>query len=431
VSPNTEPSGAATPPPSDAAGHLHELQRRAEARLMSTYPVAPAAFVRGQGTALFDGDGNPWLDFLCGLAVTSLGHAHPAVTEAVTRQVATLVHTSNLFLTEPQVALAEKLAAVTGWDDAKVFFAQCGATANEAAIKLARKHGKARHPDKVRVVALEGSFHGRTLATLEATGQAAKHAPFAPLAGFVDHVPHDDPDALRAAVTDATCAVLLEVVQGEGGVRPLSDEMLLAAREACDAVDALLVIDEVQTGMGRTGPWFAFQASPVEPDVITVAKALANGLPIGACIAHGEAASVFTPGDHATTFGGNPVTCAAAIAVIDTIESEGVLVTAAARARRLREGLERLVGTAPFAAGVRGRGLLLGLELDRPVASEVVAACRDRFLIVNAVGPDVVRLAPPLTVARQEIDLALAAVAEALTHVAETTTDALDRPGPT
>jgi acetylornithine/N-succinyldiaminopimelate aminotransferase len=402
--------------------HLHRLQARADAHLMSTYPVAPAAFVRGQGTALFDGDGQPWLDFLCGLAVTSLGHAHPAVTEAVARQVATLVHTSNLFLTEPEVELGEKLARVTGWDDAKVFFAQCGATANEAAIKLARKHGKAQHPDKVRVVALEGSFHGRTLATLEATGQAAKHAPFAPLAGFVDHVPHDDPDALRAAVTETTSAVLLEVVQGEGGVRPLSDEMLLAAREACDAAGALLVIDEVQTGVGRTGPWFAFQDTPVVPDVITVAKALANGLPIGACIAHGEAAAVFAPGDHATTFGGNPVTCAAANAVIDTIEAEGVLVTAAARARRLRDGLDRLVGAAPLAAGVRGRGLLLGLELDRPVASEVVAACRDRFLIVNAVGPDVVRLAPPLTVARQEIDLALAAISEALAHVDGTTT---------
>jgi acetylornithine/N-succinyldiaminopimelate aminotransferase len=395
-----------------------DLQARAAAHLMTPYPPAGVAFVRGQGTALFDADGGTWLDFLCGLAVTSLGHAHPAVTQAVADQAGTLVHTSNLFLTEPAVGLAERLARITGWDDAKVFFAQCGATANEAAIKLARKHGKRQHPDKVRLVALEGSFHGRTLATLEATGQPAKHAPFAPLAGFVDHVPHDDPDALRAAVTDDTCAVLLEVVQGEGGVRPLPVEVLLAARDACDAHGALLIVDEVQTGIGRTGPWFAFQASPIVPDVITVAKALANGLPLGACIAHGVAAQVFEPGDHATTFGGNPITCAAANAVIDTIEGEKLLTTAEVRARRLREGLERLADTTPLASGVRGRGLLLGLVLAEPVAAAVAAACADRFLIVNAVAPDVVRLAPPLTVSRQEVDLALAAIEEALGEVA-------------
>jgi acetylornithine/N-succinyldiaminopimelate aminotransferase len=395
-----------------------ELRARAGAHLMTTYPPAEVAFVRGQGTALFDADGGTWLDFLCGLAVTSLGHAHPAVSRAVADQVATLVHTSNLFLTEPAVGLAERLAAVTGWDDARVFFAQCGATANEAAIKLARLHGKRQHPDKVRLVALEGSFHGRTLATLEATGQPAKHVPFAPLAGYVDHVPHDDPEALRAAVSDATCAVLVEVVQGEGGVRPVPDEVLLAARAACDEHGALLLVDEVQTGMGRTGPWFAFQATPVVPDVVTVAKALANGLPLGACIARGAAAAVFAPGDHATTFGGNPVTCAAANAVIDTIRAEGLLATAEVRGRRLREGLERVVADHAVAAGVRGRGLLLGLELADPVAADVVAACAERFLVVNAVAPDVVRLAPPLTVSRQEIDVALAAIDEALAAVA-------------
>jgi acetylornithine/N-succinyldiaminopimelate aminotransferase len=399
--------------------HLEDLSSRAAEHLMPTYPAPRAAFVRGKGTALFDGDGNVWLDFLCGLAVTSLGHSHPAVTEAVARQAGTLVHTSNLFATEPAVELAATLSRLSGWDDTRVFFAQCGATANEAAIKLARKHGKRQRPGKVRIVTLEGSFHGRTLATLEATGQPEKHLPFEPLAGFVDHVPHDDPDALRAAVTDDTCAVLLEVVQGEGGVRPVSDEVLRTARDACDAHGALLVVDEVQTGMGRTGPWFAFQDGPVVPDVITVAKALANGLPLGACIARGEAATVFEPGDHATTFGGNPVTCAAANAVIRTIESEGLLAAARSRSRRLQEGLRRLVEAAPFACGVRGKGLLLGLELDAPVAAEVEAACRDRFLIVNAVAPDVIRLAPPLTVTRQEIDLALAGLEEALRTVAD------------
>lgn len=397
--------------------HLTELQHRAASHVMHTYPLAPAAFVRGQGTVLFDGEGASWLDFLSGLAVTSLGHAHPAVTAAVADQASKLVHTSNLFLTEPAVELAERLGRIVGWDDATVFFAQCGATANEAAIKLARKHGKRQHDDKVRVVALEGSFHGRTLATLEATGQPSKHAPFAPLAGFVDHVAHDDPDALRAAVGDDTCAVLLEVVQGEGGVRPIAAEVLRAARDACDRAGALLIVDEVQTGMGRTGPWFAFQDTDVVPDVITVAKALANGLPIGACIARGEAAKVFEPGDHATTFGGNPVVCAAANAVIETIESDGVLATARARGSRLREGLEALVRGAPHAAGTRGAGLLLGLTLDAPVAADVVAACRDRHLLVNAVAPDVVRLAPPLTVTRQEVDQALATLRDALSEV--------------
>ncbi len=401
-----------------------ELAARADAHVMRSYGPPKAAFVRGQGTALFDADGNAWLDFLCGLAVTSLGHAHPAVTEAVARQAATLVHTSNLYLTEPAVALAEKLAQITGWDDAKVFFAQCGATANEAAIKLARKHGKQTDPDKVRVVALEGSFHGRTLATLEATGQMEKHAPFEPLAGFVDHVPADDPAALIAAVTEDTCAVLLEVVQGEGGVQPLSSEMLAAARDACDAHGALLIVDEIQTGIGRTGPWFAFQATDVVPDVITVAKALANGLPIGACIAHGAAAEVFDPGDHATTFGGNPVTCAAALAVLETIERDGLLEQAATRARRLSGALDALTGEVPYAAGVRGRGLLVGLELDAPVAAEVEAACRERFLLVNAVRPDVIRLAPPLTVSREEIDLAITGLSEALAAVADARGDA-------
>ncbi len=406
----------------DAAAHLADARDRADARLMHTYPPASLAFVRGQGTALFDAEGRPYLDFLSGLAVTSLGHAHPAVAEAVSAQSRALVHTSNLFLTEPMLDLADRLARITGWNDARTFFCQDGATANEAALKLARRHGKAQDPDKIRVVTLEGSFHGRTFATLEATGQPAKHTPFAPLLGVVDTVPYDDAAALRAAVTDDHCAVLLEVVQGEGGVRPVPDDVLVAAREAADEHGALLIVDEVQTGMGRTGPWFAFQESPVIPDVVTVAKALANGLPIGACIAHGAAADVFQPGDHATTFGGNPVVTAAACAVIDTIEDTKILASARVRARRLTDGLQGLVGTAPHAAGVRGRGLLLGLELDAPIAKQVEAAARERFLIVNAVAPDVVRLAPPLTVGREEIDLALSALKDAL--------EAVDAPEP-
>jgi acetylornithine/N-succinyldiaminopimelate aminotransferase len=397
--------------------HLDQLQARADQRIMHTYPPGKAAFVRGQGSMLFDADGNAWLDLLCGLAVTNLGHAHPAVAAAVADQASTLVHTSNLYLTDPAITLGERLAGIVGWDDANVFLCQCGATANEAAIKLARKHGKQQHEDKVRLVALEGSFHGRTLATLEATGQPSKHAPFAPLAGFVDHVPYDDPDALRAAVTSETCAVLLEVVQGEGGVRPVPDAVLIAAREACDEHGALLIVDEVQTGIGRTGPWFAFQDTPVVPDVVTVAKALANGLPIGACIARGQATKTFQPGDHATTFGGNPVTCAAALAVLDTIEGEGILTTARRRADRLRTGLADLAETTSLVTGVRGRGLLLGVELAAPVAGDVEAACRDRRVLVNAVGADVVRIAPPLTITRAEVDQAVSTLAAAIQDV--------------
>lgn len=406
-----------TTAPTSTAGLL---ARHADA-VMRTYGPPTLAFVRGEGTALFDPDGRPYLDLLTGLAVTSLGHAHPAVTAAVARQAGTLVHTSNLYVTPPAVELAERLRRITGWDDARTFFANCGATANEAALKLARRHGKRQHPDKVRVVTLTGSFHGRTFATLEATGQPAKHEPFAPLLGVVDTVAWDDPDELRAAVTDDTCAVLLEVVQGEGGVRPVPEEVLVAARQACDAHGALLVIDEVQTGMGRTGPWFAWQTSPVVPDVVTVAKALANGLPIGACIARGAAAEALAPGEHASTFGGNPVTCAAANAVIDTIEREDLLAHAARISEALVSGISDLAATVPIVRGIRGRGLLLGVELASPVASEVEAACRERFVLVNAVAPTVLRLAPPLITSEQDVALALAALREALIAVAGST----------
>jgi len=402
------------------AAVVHErLRERHAAAVMQTYGPAAMSFVRGQGTALFDGAGRAHLDFLSGLGVTSLGHAHPAVTVAATAQLRQLVHVSNLYLTEPAIELAEKLQQVTGWFDARTFFANCGATANEAAIKLARRHGLRQHAGKVRVVTLEGSFHGRTLATLEATGQPAKHTPFEPLAGFVDTVAFDDAAALRAAVTDDTCAVLLEVVQGEGGVRPVPDDVLVAARQACDAHGALLIVDEVQTGIGRTGAWFAFQQAPVTPDVITVAKALANGLPIGACIARGAAATALEPGEHATTFGGNPVTAAAALAVLRTIGEQGILDNVVARSAQIRDGVDAMIGVEPLVTGTRGRGLLLAVTLDAPVARQVEQACADRRLLVNAVAPDALRLAPPLVVSADEVSLALTAITEAVRAVAE------------
>jgi len=391
-----------------------DLARR---RLMRTYPDTETVFVAGHGSWLVDADGEEWLDLLSGIAVTSLGHAHPTVAAAVSDQVARLVHTSNLFLTTPALVLADRLARIVGWPDARVFFAQCGATANEAAIKLARRHGKQQHPGKVRVVTLEGGFHGRTLATLEATGQASKHAPFAPLAGFVDTVPHDDPAALTAAVGPDTCAVLLEVVQGEGGVRPLRPEVLAAARAACDAHGALLMFDEVQTGVGRTGTWFAFQQTEVVPDVITLAKALGNGLPIGACIAHGAAADALRPGDHATTFGGNPVTAAAALAVLDVIEEQDVLGQVASRAAGFRMGLEDIAARTGAVREVRGSGLLLGVVLDGVAAPDVASACRAERLIVNAVGGDVLRLAPSLLITAADTNSALDILERAIARV--------------
>ena len=394
--------------------HWVDVARR---HLMRTYPETDLVVVSGHGSWLVDSEGEEWLDLLSGIAVTSIGHAHPAVAAAVSDQAGRLVHTSNLFLTPPALELAERLSGLIGWSDARVFFAQCGATANEAAIKLARRHGKLQQPGKVRVVTLEGGFHGRTLATLEATGQAAKHEPFAPLAGFVDTVAHDDAAALTAAVGPDTCAVMLEVVQGEGGVRPLDPAFLAAARAACDAHGALLIADEVQTGVGRTGTWFAFQQTDIVPDVVTLAKALANGMPIGACVAHGAAADALRPGEHATTFGGNPVTAAAALAVIDVIESEGILAAVGTRAAQLRMGLADIGARTGAVREVRGVGLLLGVVLDGLDAGEVARRCRGERLIVNAVGPDVLRLAPPLTLSADEADLALGILGRAIEAV--------------
>ena len=385
---------------------------REAAAILPTYARLPVAFVEGDGVWLVDAEGRRYLDFLSGLSVTSLGHAHPAVTEAATAQLKRLVHTSNLFYTEPQIALAEKLKATLGWPESRAFFCNSGAEANEAAIKLARRHGKARRDGKVNVVALEGGFHGRLLGTLLLTGNPAKHTPFQPLGDWVRHVPRDDPGALAKAVDSDTCAVWVEVVQAEGGVHPVPDEVLVAAREACDEHDALLVFDEVQTGVGRLGAWYGWQTTPVVPDVVCLAKALANGLPIGATVARGEAAEAFGPGDHASTFGGGPVVCAAALAVIETIAAEGLL----ARAVRLGEAMaERLLALdSDLVAGVRGRGLLQALELTRPVAAEVTARALDEGLVVNAVQPDAIRLAPPLVIGEAELDEMAARLGRAL-----------------
>ena len=400
------------------AAVLHRsLAERDAAAILPTYRRAPVTFTSGHGAWLVDDAGREHLDFLSGLSVTSLGHAHPAVTAAVAEQVQRLVHVSNLFLTEPQVALAERLQQTLRWPDGKAFFCNSGAEANEAAVKLTRRHGKRQHPDKVEVVALLGSFHGRLTSALKLTGNPAKHAPFEPLGDWVRHVPHDDPGALRAAVTDRTCAVWVEVVQGEGGVRPVPVEVLQAARDACDDVGALLVVDEVQTGVGRLGAWWGFQTTTVEPDVVCAAKALANGLPVGAIVARGEAATAFEPGDHASTFGGGPVVAAAACAVLDAVAREGLVRRAASTGAYLADGLRGLAGAHPLVAGVRGRGLLQALVLTAPAAGELVALARDELLVVNDVAPDAVRLAPPLVVDRSEVDEAVRRLDRALVRL--------------
>lgn len=396
---------------------LDAIREREAAYHMSVYGRQPVAFVRGEGCSLYDTDGREYLDFLGGIAVMSVGHSHPGVVGAVRRQVGLLTHVSNLFYTEPQVLLAERLHRLLGWG--KVFFANSGAEANECALKLARRWTAAQGRARTGVVAALGSFHGRTLSTLAATGQPAKHAPFAPLPEWFTHVPLDDEAALDAAVDDSTGAVLLEVVQGEGGVRAATPAFLERARKLCDERGAVLIFDEVQTGLGRTGRWFAFQHHEVVPDVVTLAKALGAGLPIGACVAREDVAAAFAPGDHATTFGGGPVPCVAALAVLDAIEGEGLVENAAAMGARLVAGLRSGLAGNPAVVDVRGMGLLVAVELAGEWSREVVADALARGLVVNNVTPAAVRLAPPLVVGAEQVDRAVALLAGILAGYAE------------
>jgi acetylornithine/N-succinyldiaminopimelate aminotransferase len=377
---------------------FESLRNREAAVVMQTYRRHPVAFVRGEDVWLFDEEGRRYLDCLAGIAVTGVGHANPKVREAVAAQMARLVHVSNLFYTEPQVLLAERLVELSGLD--KVFFCNDGATANECAIKLARRWAqKRRGPAAFEVVTLEGSFHGRTLATLAATGQPHKQETFQPLPVGFRQVPPNDIDALRIVVGPTTAAVMIETTQGEGGVHPLDERYLREVRRLCDASEVLLVVDDVQAGMGRTGTWFSWQSLGFEPDVATVAKGLANGLPIGACLAREAASSAFEYGDHATTFGGGPVVCVAAMAVLD--ETEDLLENCVQRSAQLRAGLSAVDGVKR----VRGRGLLLAAVVDEPTA--VVDAALREGLVVNALEPDAVRFTPPLTISQEAVDLAI------------------------
>ena len=380
---------------------------------LQTYARQPITLVSGQGCWVTDDAGNEYLDLVAGIAVDVLGHAHPTVAEAVARQAATLVQVSNLYHTLPQIELAEALVARSAFD--RVFFTNSGTEANEAAIKLARRHGGPRGAHEV--VSLAGSFHGRTLGSLAATGQPKYQAPFAPMPGGFRHVPPNDVGALEEAVTAATCAVLLEPIMGEGGVHPLSDAFLAAARAACDRVGALLVLDEVQTGVGRTGTFFAFEHTPVVPDAVTLAKGLAGGIPIGALLVREEAAA-FQVGDHGTTLGGNPVSCAAALATLRVIDDEDLMSNASERGAQLLEGLASLVGAGTLEE-VRGQGLMIGVDTVRPIARAAVASARDSHgLLVNATGDSTLRLVPPLTITSDEVDVGIERVAAALSDAA-------------
>ncbi|CPR07679.1 acetylornithine aminotransferase [Mycobacterium bohemicum DSM 44277] len=383
--------------------HTEEMRQRWEAVMMNNYGTPPVALASGEGAVVTDVDGNTYLDLLGGIAVNVLGHRHPAVIEAVTHQMATLGHTSNLYATEPGITLAEELVALLGADaPARVLFCNSGAEANEAAFKLSRLTGR------TKLVAAQGAFHGRTMGALALTGQPAKQAPFEPLPGDVTHVPYGDVDALAAAVGDDTAAVFLEPIMGECGVVVPPEGYLAAARDITARHGALLVLDEVQTGMGRTGAFFAHQHDGITPDVVTLAKGLGGGLPIGACLAVGPAAELLTPGLHGSTFGGNPICTAAALAVLRVLAAEDLVRHAEVVGKSVRHGIEAL--GHPLIDHVRGRGLLWGIALTAPRAKEAETAARERGFLINAAAPDVIRLAPPLIVTEAQLDGFIAAL---------------------
>ncbi len=377
--------------------------------VMETYARANLLFVRGEGTRLWDADGREFLDFAAGIAVCSLGHCHPAVTKAIQEQAAKLVHTSNLFLNEWQPRLAEKLIT-HGFDGGVCFFANSGAEANEALIKLARKAG--HDQGRYEIIAMNDSFHGRTLATLAATGRSKYRKGFQPdMPGF-KFVDYNSIDAIREAVNEHTAAVMLEPVQGEGGIIPAAPGYLEAVRELCDQHGIMLLFDEVQCGMGRTGKFFAWQNSGVKPDALSMAKALGNGFPIGAMLASEKYAKVLTPGTHASTFGGTPLACAAACAVIDTFDREHILENVQTRSAYLMEKLSALSSKYPCVKGIRGLGLMIGVVMDRP-SGPVLAILREKGMIALSAGETVLRLVPPLTVTQADCEKAVALIDEA------------------
>ncbi len=389
--------------------NLTDLQALEERYLMRTYKRAPVEFVRGEGTSLWDAEGNEYLDFLAGISVCSVGHCNPEVVEAVREQAGSLMHTSNLFYTEPMVRLAERLSVSSL--GGRVFFSNSGTEANECAIKIARKHAHRRGIEAPEIVSFERDFHGRTYGSLAATPGLAANAALGPMLPGFRSVPFDGSDALRAAVGENTAAVLIEPIQGEAGIYPLGDETLLAARQACDEVGALLILDEIQTGVGRTGSLWAYEQTPVRPDLLTSAKALGGGMPIGACITTPAAGEVLEPGDHASTFAGGPLACVAALAVLGIVDDPALLRRVRELGLRLRESLLDLDGVRE----VRGRGLMLGVGLEEGIEAAAIGTdLLRRGLIVNVPEQGTLRLLPPLTVDSDQIERAAAAIGDAL-----------------
>lgn len=371
---------------------------------MKTYAPLPITFTHGEGAWLWDSKGNKYLDALCGIAVTGLGHAHPAISEAICGQANRLLHTSNLFEIELQKQLAEKLTALAGMDN--VFFSNSGAEANEAAIKIARLYGNKKGIKQPTIVVTENSFHGRTLATLSATGNRKVQAGFEPLVSGFSRAPYNDLDALRSIAKhdNNIVAVMVEPIQGESGINIPDDDYLPTIRKICDENGWLMILDEIQTGVGRTGQWFAYQQYNFEPDIVTLAKALGNGVPIGACVAKGEAAQTFQPGNHGTTFGGNPLACRTALAVIDTIEQNGLIDRASILGDRIVNGLKKNLSNLPHVVDVRGKGLLIAVELDSP-CKELVQQGLDLGIVINVANENRVRLLPPLILSDDEADM--------------------------
>lgn len=401
----------------EAAASTHPASPTAasdEAPIMKTYAPPSLTLVRGRGMEVFDSEGRNYLDFIGGIAVAATGHCHPAVVKAIADQAATLLHVSNLYGIEPQRELARKLAPKAG-PDFRAFFCNSGAEANEAAIKLARKWGHLKGVGEGTVITAENSFHGRTLATLAATAQPKYQKGFEPLPAGFKHVPFGDLDALEAAITPDVTAVLLEPIQGEGGVRLPPRGYLQGVRELCDAKGVLLILDEVQTGCGRTGRFFAFEHEGVRPDIVTLAKALGSGVPIGACLARAEVAAAFEPGNHGSTFGGNPLSCAAALATLDVIDRERLAERAESMGHYLQKRLRDLEGRTGALKEVRGLGLLIGVEFHQPIAKDLVKAMLAHGILTNATSDTVLRLAPPLIISEREADAFVAALEACLT----------------
>lgn len=397
---------------------VKDVMEQEQKYIVETYERLPVVFVRGQGSRLWDKDGSEYIDFTSGLGVCNIGHSHPKVVKAVKDQTEKLIHTSNLYYTEPQIELAEKLIKLSF--KGKCFFANSGAEANEAAIKLARKYAKMRdagsgmsdahlassiqHPAPYEIITALNSFHGRTLATLAATGQPEKQKAFEPLPVGFKHVPFNDVEAMKKAVSAETCAIMLETIQGEGGVHVAEATYLKQVRKLCDEVGLLLILDEVQTGIGRCGKFFSYEHYGIEPDMVTLAKSLGGGLPIGVLIAKTDVAGAFEKGDHGTTFGGNPLVCTAALSVLKVLNEENLIEKAVEKGTYLMSSLNDLAEKDTLIKEVRGKGLMIGIELKEEVASRIVLGCLKEGIVINKVNPSTLRLLPPLIVTTEEID---------------------------